>query len=230
MKRKISEVGDFRRVFYGNPTYKVGECYDFWADTIEGEEGKAEVFIAAYRGVMQARGIKGVKSQRQEISVPGIWAMSRDFETTQKGVVTGALYVATIGSDLYLSWRVFVKLELSRLKQLIWMAICLLMAVPFSLEFSFQNDMSVDWGRLYYTFVGMMILTGLWIAAYGFIRRNGDFQALLRGPLNELLVDDIVAVGLSMHKSVLRAADRVGINSAKLAVKDPPYQNRQRRL
>jgi hypothetical protein len=144
------------------------------------------------------------------------------------------VYIATQGNDLYVSWRAFIQAEISKVKLVLVGLACLLLACPFSIERQVTfagTDSSFNFGSFVEASIGWLVVAVVVLTAWGFFYRGGDFLALIREPLNELQIDDLNAMAAAVHKSVVHAADDLGIDTAKLETYEPSYKRRpQKRL
>lgn len=231
----ISEVGvnDGSAELYGNQYAQVGDLVDMWADLIEGYADKASDFWTAFATHYRERDIKGAGIYADKLTATGLWAPYRRMNFVKRGVVTVPIYVATQGKDLYVSWRAFIQGQISLIKVGVWLILCFLLALPLSLEETFvrfgETSTRLDSGRCLSSGLTIVVVTGILAAAYGFFYRQGDWQALWREPIHELQIDDVASLTSAVHKSVIAAADQVGIDTTKLEAREPFYNPRGRK-
>lgn len=219
--------------FYANQYAQVGEIVDMWADLIEGYAAKTTDFWQAFKTHFEARGLTGYSPRSDYLTATGLFAPYRKMEFVRRGVVTIPIYIAVQGKDLYISWRAFVQGQISLIKVVGWLIICLLLTFPFALEEKYEQfgevSTTLNSGKCLSSFVMVVVVTGVIAAAYGFFYRQGDWQALWREPLNELQVDDVASLSSAVHYSLIAAADQVGIDTTKLQAREPFYTPRGRR-
>lgn len=219
--------------FYGNQYAQVGDLVDMWADLLEGHGERATDFWAAFLAHFRDRDIMGVGPYSRPLTATGLFAPYRQMEFVKRGVVNIPIYVATQGKDLYISWRAFVQGQISLVKLVVWLLVCLVIALPFSLQEKYVNfgetSTSINSGRWFILAIITIVATGVWAVAYGLFYRQGDWQALWREPVNELQFDDVASLTDAVHNSLIAAADKVGIDTTKLQEREPFYTPRGRK-
>jgi hypothetical protein len=188
---------------------KLGYYLDGWADLVEDKGNQAEQIRLTVQKILQERNMPQVRVTRQR---PMVGAESRDYESadTYPGAVT-TVYVGEHGKDLYVSWRTFIKPVLN---QNVIVAI-LLVAGILGL-FSWFSTNSFFWAMLSF------VLFGALAAAFvGFLGRmlKGSSVAFFFIEPNLFDAEDITAMSLSVHKSLLRALDKEGIDTSQLRLK-----------
>ncbi len=241
---KISEVAvnDGHVMFLGNQYAQVGELVDMWADLIEGHADKAADFWKAFEESFSCRGINEARLDFENLSSTGLWAPFRRMQVVRRGVVSIPIYVATQGKDLYVSWRAFLQGQVSLIKLVLWVILSFVVVVPFSMmeriyeaynEYGFFTGYvtrsELDPEKWLPLGILVLVVTGALAAAYGFFRRQGDWQAVWRKSINELHVDDVASLTSAVHKSIVAAADQAGIDTTKLEAREPFYNPRSRK-
>ena len=216
---------------YKTPAYlpkedvnNLGYFLDGWADLIEGMGEKAEE--------VRQKVITGLTDRKMPsiypIEVDGFASMTGSelrhylLSTTRPGATT-AIYVGKHGVDLYASWRTFIH-PVFNLKVI---GAFLLVAAGLGLMIG-GIDRGTDWyGRATtsFSFSGWL-LTTLFIlfvtcvlAAIAGRIFKGSFMAFFFIEPNIFDAEDITAMSLSAHKSLLRALDNSGIDVTKLRLK-----------
>ena len=240
---KISEVAvnDGRAKFFGNQYAQVGELVDMWADLVEGHADKAAEFWKAFEASFTSRDVKEARLYLEDLSSTGLWAPFRQMQVVRRGVVSIPIYIATQGKDLYVSWRAFIQGQVSLVKLVLWVILSFAVVYPFSMKERIIEDYRSGFFTGYITRseldpekwlpLGILVLvvTGVLAVTYGFFRRQGDWQAVWREPINELQIDDVASLTSAVHKSVIAAADQVGIDTTKLEAREPFYNPRGRK-
>lgn len=212
---RIKEVHEYSGVTtYGNPYAQVGELVDIWADLIEGFGEQAPDFFQKFHTIMMQRKIGGSKAYWGNLSTTAFQAPQRGMQYYFRSPVTITVFVARQGSDLYVSWRAFVQSEVSVVKIIVLLGLAMVMSIAFS-----NHIFGVSVSQFYTYFRGFIFSTvALFslVAIYGFFRRRGDHLGLLRNSLHELHYDDVISFSEAVHRSIIVAADQVGIDTAKL--------------
>lgn len=227
---KIFPVNSYqgRGALLSNQYSQVGTLVERWADVVDGCGEKAADFWVAFDQARRTREM-GVKHGWDDILSTGLGAPSRVMDITRRGPVRVAVFIAPQGKDLYLSWRCFIKNGVSIARIMLWL---LLIAAP-----AFYLSTDRYWGQTYfddelfaqYFLVGLAI-TGVLLILSGLSRHRGDALGLLRPAIHELQYDEVASLSTGVHHCLLEAADKVGIDSSKLLVREPAYVgNRQKR-
>ncbi len=193
---------------------------DFWADVIEGEATKEPKFRAAFQQLFDAREPQYTKMQERQITRKH----TLYYTTIQSQFAKAVVLSQERGVDLYVSWRLYHEKGISWVKTLLWLVVCVVIGYLLAR------------GRYWFTVgewlaysIGTIFVTAFLILLFGSMFR-GNPLALLSASLDEFRVDEITSFGLSLHKTMLAAANQVGIDTAKLPTKEPIFQNRKRRL
>lgn len=219
---------------WGNGEYaRYGEMIDQWADMVPGFGGKVDKVATIYGVCMAGRTLIGTRQGRSHLTTMGIFPRNRRVEVLRYGSATAVVFVAPVGSDLYLSWRVYNQGYLSFLRFLfVFLRALILSAAIF--------------GGLYITYVlppyywvtppfmldattigaiAVSIVAGFglsWgITFFRGLTRMRDWWGMLREPITSLQLDDALVLGFSVHHSLLEAADVVGIDISKLLPRTP---------
>jgi hypothetical protein len=216
-----------------------GEVIDFWSDLIEGKGDKREAFVIAYRKIVWERDIDGVDPRPIKYAAGNLLSRMQTFEAFRWKVARAALRTEQMGNDLYVSWRVFVKEPISGAKIILWLAGCVLLGMYLTVGTNFQYFFSspqtfgFSSGTTFIpaateNSIKVVIVTSVLFGLIGIFRKRGDVFGLFRRPLDEFDRDDATAAGHIIHKSLLQAADAVGIDSMSLAPKYTPPVERPR--
>jgi len=188
---------------------KVGSYIDGWADLIENRGGKAESVRTEVVSILQQRypekTIEVVNGSiiMNRISRP--YALTR----TRPGGTT-TIYIEDRGQDLYVSWRAFRNQVLNMLTNII-----LILSVLLTLILLQQL------GSFILAIAAFIIITGglLWLLSQYSQIVKGDPKAIFYKEASLFDQEDMVATNLSVHKSLLQALDKVGIDLKELRLK-----------
>lgn len=228
--------------FFSSQFEQVGQLVDMWADLLEGFGDKIGQFAAGLQVSLELREIERLDVAEDKLKSSGFFPVSRKMGFCRRDEVTLVVYVAKQGKDLYVSWRAFIQAQISPVKIAMFAAAAVLLAliVPYHLRvvgqtqvspfMPVQDDFFTSLINFTATIVVYALVIGLFVVWRGFFYNRGDFLALVREPLNELQVDDIASLANAVHKSVLFAAEQIGVDVAKLEKREPFYAKRRKPL
>jgi len=210
-----------------------GTQVDAWADIVEGMSAQAPAVTRAFDQHIQGKDIPNADIRTEQLTAPGFAAEKRIYYMVRRVPALVSVYIAGLGADLYVSWRLFVKAPISWFRIIAWLATATFFALP-NLLIGFTMGLGFGYGRnplemitpfivglgsfLVSILINASILTiiaaviGYWL--------GHDPTYLWRVPLNEFHEDDIAALELSVHKALLGSVDAVGIDSKLLRIKE----------
>jgi hypothetical protein len=188
---------------------RLGSYYDGWTDLIENRGGKADQLRAEVVSILRQRyPEKPVEVVNGTIFVhkaPRPYLLTR----TSPGATT-TIYIADRGQDLHVSWRAFRGRVLNIVAKIV-----LIVAVLLTLILLQQL------GNFFLAIAAFIIITGglLWLLSQYSELVKGDPQAIFYKEASLFDQEDMVATNLSVHKSLLQALDKVGIDPKELRLK-----------
>ena len=195
----------FSRVIYLHPS-ELGFYLDGWSELVDNMSSLEDQVRQALLQDLERR-------QMPAIQISSRWGFSkllgsekRPYLLLQKRPgITTTMYVGAHGTDLYVSWRTYIKPVINILT--------ILGLIIFGVIFdSLLPD--IDGGLIGGIIVGALLL----VIAGSTSHRNPYkyFQA------NVTIIDaeDITALNLSAHYSLLRALDQTGVDTSKLRIKN----------
>ncbi len=195
---------------------KLGLFIDGWADLVEGMGAKAETVRQEVLTQLESREMPDVKTANKngyvDLSAPGY----REYvvTTTFPGVTT-VIYVAQHGKDLYTSWKTFIRPVINGALMVVLVIASFILGI-------FQAGAApvfINSGMVFLIgWIGSLIFLCLLIAAAGYIFKRSVLAYFFVEP-SYFDADDVTAMSLSVHYSILRALDKAGIESAKLRLK-----------
>lgn len=236
--RLVNEVDG--QHLYGNQYVQVGYMVDMWADLLEGYGYKVKEFWSAYDMLLNERSIEGLNRYWSNLSATGFEVPYRRMDFNVREPVTVAVYTAIQGEDLYVSWRAFVQGSFSMIKFIIFAGIAFVLALPIlsfarlgkcaftPVSFGGVPSCNLNLFEAIFILVFVGAIVAGFVAAFGILFRGGDFLALVREPIHELHYDDVASLTAAVHKSLLGAADLIGIDSTKLMVREPAFAPKNR--
>jgi hypothetical protein len=233
----IPQMGELTGTGCLGPFAGKGTQVDAWAEVIEGMSAKAPLVVQAFDTHIQDKQVPTADIRTESLTAPGFGAEKRIYYMIRRVPALVAVYIAGLGSDLYVSWRLFVKAPISKWRVAAWLLtaavfpLCnILFSVLMSVSFIGYGGLGQSIQALILMLVFGMIgfvvgtltiaavlaliagLLGYWVAR--------DFLYFWRVPLNEFHEDDIAALTVSVHKALLGAVDAVGIDTKLLRIKE----------
>jgi len=202
----------------------LGYFLDGWAEIIEGMGEKAEAVHDSVNTNLKAHEMPGVSIVEVLGSAKLTMPADRDYILNEMAPgVTSAIYIAKHGVDLYVSWRTFIKSVLNM--QVVWIvlgasAILGLFVGGIDRGYDFYGNTATTFsfgGWIGWT-IGFIVLAILFLSGLGkFIKGNSLTYFFIEPTIFD--AEDITALSLSVHKTILRSLDHVGIDSSKLRIK-----------
>ncbi len=210
---------------------QLGERLDGWADLIEGVAERAPEVIRAFQERVSVRQMPNVQHESSALTISGLITKQRAYQLVHTPTgATLAVYIGQFGKDLYVAWDLFVRPIVN--KAVLWAILGA--AALFGLFTAFGHD---PWtGRTTFSFggwvgatVGLGILFAFLLALGGLVWKR-DLLAFFVKKLDFFDADDITAMTLAVHKSLLEAVDAVGIDVHLLRMKEQFLGGRRDRV
>ena len=210
--------------------HHMGLFIDRWADIIEGKSELAESIRVNLLQQLRDKNMPDIQIKPISANV-GILSGDRPYiiATTSPGVTT-AIYVSAHGKDLYLSWRTHVRGVINK-RLLIMMAAaagmptlclspCLLIGNVVNAFVSLGSDVNV--GNIFAPaltvclgFFGFEIVL---LALAGQLLKGDPFAYFFVEP-SIFDAEDVAAMNLAIHKTLVKATETAGIDPAILRPK-----------
>lgn len=205
---------------------KLGYFLDGWADLVENNGAKAAEVKQLVFQYLTERNMPEVQVKQVNGSV-GLGTNKRPYNITATSPgATTAIYVGDHGRDLYVSWRTFINPVLSKLV-IILLLLSFLVGLYFAYSFTssslFFNGSDVNEAIVIILvsltiFIFLFALSAMFVAVLGVVFK-GDFRAYFFVEPNIFDAEDITAMSLSAHKSLIRSLDTTGIDVSQLRLK-----------
>lgn len=194
---------------------QLGVRMDGWADIVQGVGEKAQEAQAQLEQIVRGRQMPAVTVNPTIVTTTSFGNRQRPY--LQMEMPNGAsiiVYIGAFGRDLYATWESYLRPVFNT--QVVYIALGVAAVMSFlgnadARGFNFFGWIMGAVGWL----VGEAILLGL---AGQFLR--GNPLAFLFKQLDKFDADDIGAMTLAVHQSVLQALDCVGIQSQTLRLKE----------
>ena len=223
------------------PIADLGTRLDGWADILLGAGAQAQMVAESFEQQLLAQNMPVVKIRPRTLT-PGGWSgKRRSYYLVQiEPGASMAVYINRFGENLYLAWDMYVR-PIIRWPILV-VALCLIFALPALACFVGYNGDFLT--RLAYAGVGgstaLLIITllcspaagvGLLFGAglIGLIQR-GNATAFFIKEIDTFTADDITAMMMSVHKTLLAALDEAGLKTDLLHEKDRFFAGQRTRL
>jgi len=174
---------------------KMGVRLDGWADLVDGAGSQFEQVRANVQELMNARKMIDVSTERRELTTGGLSGKLRTYIVcSHRAGVTMAVNIAAVGKDLYVSWNAFWKP--------VWNKPLLIALLVISV-----------------VTLGLGVFLFPVIAVAGQVMKN-NWLAFFATTLDEFLKDDVAAMIMAGHHSILQSLDMVGVDRKLLRVKE----------
>ncbi len=211
---------------------------DGWADLIEGKGDKRDQVQEQVFSLLTEREIPDVKIKKRIARPTYFSPLERRkylVTSTAPGAST-AIYIGEHGKDLFVSWRTFVKPVLN------WILLLAIFGISSSISFLIFVAALIFLQSNGFGYFGNVFLGALQSGFVAFVMSLVAQIALilfLGAQIKEYLfayffveptyfdIDDVTAMGLAAHDSILRALDKAGIESANLRLKRDFKTNRR---
>lgn len=203
----------------------LGARLDGWADLIPAAGTKTADVRAAFDAELQSCNVPQTNIVRTELTPGGLSGQRRPYLLVQSYTgATMAVFISEFGNSLYLSWELFVRPVIK------WREILIMLGVAFFLALLPQLA-SQNFGLfgLLFGTIGWTIPIAIGAAIFGKVMRN-SIWALFVQEIDLFAADDVTAMMLAAHKSILKALDVVGVESSQLRSKSEFRAGRRERL
>lgn len=193
---------------------QLGYFLDGWADLVEGMGEKTKEVRDALVTGLKEREMPEVYTNEITGVVGLVGGDHRAYTINQTAPgASTTVYIGKHGKDLYVSWRTFIKPVLN------WLVIGLILGIAILIGIvAGQPDYGFSFTNFILTFFLLSALGFGSVAFAGKIMR-GSTLAYFFIEANIFDAEDITAMSLSTHKTLLRSLDISGIDVSKLRLK-----------
>jgi hypothetical protein len=147
---------------------------------------------------------------------------------------TIAIYVSAFGRDLYVSWDLFASLVWKLRTIVIILAVAAVISFP---AFVMVGGIGPDGlAGLFFGFVGWLFVTvgnaiglSFFVGLAGLVLKR-SFWAFFREEYNHFRADDITAMTLAVHHSIIEGLDSIGVDQALVRPKEQFRAGRRERI
>lgn len=193
---------------------QLGVRVDGWADLIAGAGDKAEPVQTAFIESFNARELPMAQLEPVNFSTGNAKKL---YQVVRTSSGSAAVQIEAKGKDLFLSWSLYVKRSLNR------SMIGILAAVAFGISFLTSLSMIGSFG---YFIVAWLFGAFNWVMPVAFIALiagyvwKGSFWYFFLQEPGEMMLDDQAAMVLVVHRSLLEAVEKAGLDSEALQTKN----------
>lgn len=181
---------------------RLGTRLDGWADVVLDAGERAEAVMDTFEQMLAAQQMPHIDIYRQQITSGGLMGERRSYELVKHEVgTTLAVYIASFGQNLYMSWDLFVRPVIQ------WLVLGGIL-VAAGLFGALITDSLFTW--LPATFIFFLFFAFI-VGVAGRVLR-GSFTAFFMREVDHFVADDLAAMSLSTHKTILAAVDAAGLD------------------
>jgi hypothetical protein len=209
---------------------RLGALVDSWADLLDDMGDKTAALTTAFQQRMSVRQIPNMQYSASTLTPSGLTGQRRLYQLVRTR--TGATMAARIdqfGRDLFMSWDLWVR-PLPN-----WPVILVVLGIAAFFAFGTARSPAL-FGPPQFSLVLWIVGTiihSLWIGfLVGLAGKvvRGNWLGFFIKSLTPFDIDDITAMSLAVHHSLLEAADSVGISATLLRPKETFRGGRRDRL
>lgn len=224
--------GPIAQPFYGALRIdKLGPRLDGWADLVEGGADKCGEIQDAFLANIRQRQMPDIQITQATLTPGGLAGKQRNYQLSQSYTgATVAIYFGTFGQDLYVAWELFVRPVIK------WRNLAIMGGVAAFLALCpawIGNDMLRS---SFFGFFAWVMATLLWLipvaigaAVFGRVM-GGSFLAFFMEEIDLFAADDVTAMIIAIHKSILASIDAVGLKASLLHPKEHFTAGRRERV
>ena len=193
---------------------QMGYFLDGWSDLIEGMGNKVDEVQKSTFEILHQRKMKNVTINKIKGYVSISSTEKRDYFGAFKSPgFNTTIYIDQRGDDLFTSWKSYYIPEMNTNLLIILAAVAGVLSLFLAASVRFLGF----WGWLICTII-------LFMLSLGFVERlgrflKGDPYFYLTNQPNEFDAEDVTAMNLAIHKTLLRVLDSKGIDISKLRLK-----------
>jgi hypothetical protein len=215
---------------------RMGDRIDGWADLIENAGDRADTLFQFVQQRLGERGMPAIAHYDQTLTVGGLISEQRRYHLVLHQVGAAiAVYVSGFGRDLYVSWDLFISQIWKPKTILIILAVAGVISFPGFIGLVggdrrnilvglFLGFMAWLFGTIMNT-IGISILVGV----AGLVLKR-SFWGFFREEYNHFRADDITAMTLAVHHSLLEGLDSIGVDRALIRPKEQFRAGRRERI
>lgn len=216
---------------------RLGLRLDGWADLIDGAGSQADDLLQFVHRRLSVREMPQVSLDDRALTVGGMAGERRRYHLVGHQVgATLALYIASFGHDLYVTWDLFVRRVWNKslliaivifagITNIFWGIGGLIGGIESEKFWVFLSGLFGWVIGTAFSAIGICILVGV----AGLILKR-SFWAFLTYEYNHFRADDIAAMMFAVHHSILEGLDSIGVDRALIRPKEQFLAGRRERV
>jgi hypothetical protein len=217
-----------------------GYYLDGWAELVEDMSPKADEVRKQVVKSLHEREMPDIQVIDERIAFVSIKSKERRkyaFTTTHPGIVT-TINISEFGKDLFVAWATYIRPILNIGTIIIILMVALLFGLSaFGASFAslgssmvfYRNAPGIAVSAGVVTFLFVLIITAFGVGIAGKLIKGYSLAYFLIEP-TVFDADDITAMSLAAHKSILRSLDATGFDTKKLRLKQDFKRGRRGEL
>ena len=228
--RPIGEYGEDNDALFSDEINSLGYRVEMWGELIDGRAEDLGKFWKAFYDAFKSRKVSCESLKWKDVSAYGFFSdKTREVMQIRRNPVTITVYMATQGKDLYISWRSFLKSSISVAKVGMFVALGVLIFLFLTgvLNSLPTNQLNPQYQTRVNTVVAINALVAAVVVLFPLVMfgfsNTGDPLGYLRAGYSSMVDDDLLALSTAVHRSLMEAADKLDIDTAKLTVREPFY-------
>lgn len=212
---------------------QLGTRIDGWADVLLGAGSESQSVANLFEQRLRSQKLPGVTIQQQRLTPGGLIGQERLYRLIQTPTgATMAIYVNSFGNNLFLSWDMYVR---PVIRWLIILALFAISALPSFCLFIVSLINSGYFG-LIPAFIGPMICAPLTVVTVFVVAGliglffYGSFTTFFIAEIDKFAADDVTAMMIGVHKTLLASVDQAGLKADLLRDKTQYHAGQRARL
>jgi hypothetical protein len=201
----------------------MGGRIDGWADLIDNAGDRADALFQFVHQRLGQREMPQVAHYDQMLTTGGLMGEQRRYHLVSHQVgSTVAVYIGAFGKDLYVAWDLFVSQVWK------WKTFAIIAGVAAVIAFIGQLDDFEFFGWLLST-IGSAISISILVGLAGLVLKR-SFWAFFKEEYSHFRADDVTAMGLAIHHSLIEGLDYIGVDRALIRPKEQFRAGRRERI
>jgi hypothetical protein len=185
----------------------LGDRIDGWAELVDGKANQADALYRFLHHRLARRGMPNVSHGDTLLTPGGLAGEKRRYHLVVHKVGTSvAVRIGSFGKDLYVAWDLFVQQVWK------WGVLMIIAGVAGLIAFAWEmSDYSPSPAAFFFKAGGLFTLF-LPLVLLGGKLLKGSWLAYFREEYNQFSADDVTAMTLAVHNSLLEGLDHIGVN------------------
>lgn len=186
---------------------RLGNRIDGWAELVDDKADQVEAMYQFLRQRLAERDMPLVSHDDKMLTPGGLAGEKRHYHlVTHQVGASVAVRVAEFGSDLYVAWDLFVRLVWN------WGTFATIAGVAGLIGYAWEMQSSYSLFESWLVKTIALIVTITPMVGLAGLALKGNFWAPFREQYNHFSADDVTAMTLAVHDSLLEGLDHIGVN------------------